>query len=203
MMEKKSYIITLDEKSSFIGVTPAFGSRYDYVKVSKPVSVAFLDDNPKALAQLIQNSCKNQKLHTEEELEKARQDGQSEAWELARKIITAPIKGGYTNTDLKDIFGLDFETDYVSGCFEANSYREAADKVQKWEEGKVKTFHRFDIVKVRIDDHEEEAIVTRVDGNEVDLMCRGGRTTYRNISDVTKTGRTLEYGLLKWMKGEE
>jgi hypothetical protein len=201
-MEMKSYVITLDEKNSFIGVTPAFGSRYDYVTVSKPVSVALLDDNPKALAQLIQNSCKNQKLYTEEALEKARQDGQNEGyangftfgrnevWNIMHDILFDPDYG----TDFMIFGGWNSQSDIFN-----DTYEHVHEVVQRWR-GLPK---RFDIVKVQFGDDKKEAIITQVDGDQVDLMFKGGRTCRRYISAVTKTGRTLEYGLLKWMKGEE
>jgi hypothetical protein len=57
-------------------------------------------------------------------------DGQNEAWELARKIVSSPNNGGYTCPELKDIFG----TGLAGNCFRDNTYQEAADKERKWKE---------------------------------------------------------------------
>lgn len=100
-MEPKTYIVTVDEKSSFTGVMPmlAYGSsRYDKVTITRPVSVAALDGNPK--------------LYTSEVLEKERQAGeqagQNEAWELARKIAGTVENGSYDWPTLRRIFGKDW-----------------------------------------------------------------------------------------------
>lgn len=199
-MVRKTYIVTVDEKSSFTGVMPmpAYGSsRYDKVTITRPVSVAALDGNPK--------------LYTSEVLDKERQAGeqagQNEAWDLARKIVTAPIKGGYTHADLEDIFGTDFNTDYVSGCFEANSYRKAADKVQKWEERKAKTFHVGDVVKLHWggEDNRLAVVTWTKPGSELlGIVLDDG-----NVGDIvknqcSKTGKTLNVAsLLVELNGEE
>ena len=145
-------------------------------------------------------------LYTESDMKAERQEGQNEAWELARKIITAPIKGGYTHADLKDIFGTDFETDYVSSCFEANSYRKAADKIQKWEEEQAKIFHVGDVIKLHWggDDHLAVVTWTKPDSVLLSIVLDDG-----NVGDVvkkqcTKTGKTLNVAsLLVELNGEE
>ena len=191
-MEKKTLIVTVDEKSSYVGVMPALSSRYDTITITKPVSVTPLDGYPT--------------LYRPEALEEARQDGQNEAWELARKIITAPIKGGYTHADLKDIFGLDFETDYVSGCFEANSYRKAADKVQKWEE-QAKTFRVGDVVKLHWggEDNRLAVVTWTKPGSELlGIVLDDGNVGDIVKSQCTKTGKTLNVAsLLVELNGEE
>lgn len=115
--------------------------------------------------------------------------GRNEVWSLAHDIV------------FDSRYGVDFITfggwNSLSDIFN-DTYEHVYDVVQRWR-GRPK---RFDIVKVRCYDGEKEAIITRVDDNEVDLMCRGGGTCRRYIDAVTKTGKTLEYGLLKWVKGE-
>ena len=186
-MEKKTLIVTVDEKSSYVGVMPALGSRYDTITITKPVSVTPLDGYPT--------------LYKPEALEEARQDGQNEAWELARKIITAPIKGGYTHADLKDIFGLD----YVSGCFEANSYREAVDKVQQWEEKKANTIHVGDVL---LSPANTKALVTCIMPGYIYLVYSDGscnRVPLENINELyKKTGQSFDpSALLDKLKEEK
>lgn len=116
--------------------------------------------------------------------------GRNEVWNIVHDLMTSPDFGA----DFVAFGGWNSPIDIFN-----DTYEHVFNIVQKWR-GRPKC---FDIVKVCFDDGvEEEAIITRVDGDEVDLLCRGGRTTYRNIADVTNTGKTLEYGLLKWVKGE-
>lgn len=125
-MVRKTYIVTVDEKSSFTGVMPmpAYGSsRYDKVTITRPVSVAALDGNPK--------------LYTSEVLDKERQAGeqagQNEAWDLARKILKLPGLGGYTDQELCEIFNFG-AVPVISDLIRRYTYQEVADKVKKWEE---------------------------------------------------------------------
>lgn len=69
-------------------------------------------------------------LLTDRDAEKVKTEGQNEAWELARKIVSSPNNGGYTCPELKDIFG----SALVGSCFRDNTYQEAADKERKWKE---------------------------------------------------------------------
>lgn len=62
------------------------------------------------------------------DIESARAAGQQEAWELARKIALAIISGGYSNNELKEIFG----TICLDEIFKL-TYTEAAAKVAEWE----------------------------------------------------------------------
>ena len=57
--------------------------------------------------------------------------GQQEAWELAQKIALAIISGGYSNNELKEIFG----TICFNEIFNL-TYTEAAAKVAEWERKK-------------------------------------------------------------------
>jgi hypothetical protein len=135
-----------------------------------------------------------------------RQAGQDEAWELARKIITAPIKGGYTHADLEDIFGTDFRTDYVGGCFEANSYREAAGKVQKWEEKKAKTFHVGDVVKLHWGGEDNRLAVvtwTKPGSEQLGIVLDDGNVCDIVKSRCSKTGKTLNVASLLCELNEE
>jgi hypothetical protein len=116
--------------------------------------------------------------------------GRNEVWNIVHDILFDPDYG----TDFMIFGGWNSQSDIFN-----DTYEHVHEVVQRWR-GLPK---RFDIVKVQFGDDKKEAIITQVDGDQVDLMFKGGRTCRRYISAVTKTGRTLEYGLLKWMKGEE
>lgn len=66
--------------------------------------------------------------------EQARAEGQNEAWELARKIVSDIYHGGYNSDELKEIFGYFL----YQNIWEDNTYPEAAAKVAQWEKAKEK-----------------------------------------------------------------
>ena len=106
-------IATLDEASYTLNGKPAFTLlvRANDIK---------LEVLPELLAKFL----------TDRDVEKVKTEGQNEAWDLARKIVSSPNNGGYTCPELKDIFG----SGLVGNCFRDNTYQEAIDKVKKWEE---------------------------------------------------------------------
>lgn len=65
-----------------------------------------------------------------DEIKEARKQGQNEAWELARKLVTGK---SYTTEELDEIFNT-FE---YSTILEKNTYAEAAEKVSTWENKKL------------------------------------------------------------------
>lgn len=67
--------------------------------------------------------------------EQARAEGQNEAWELARKIILPPSKGGMSSDDYVAIFGNCISEAYVMKNY---TYSEAAAKVEAWGKAKEK-----------------------------------------------------------------
>lgn len=64
--------------------------------------------------------------------ENIRAEGQKEAWELARKIVSDIYHGGYNSDELKEIFGYFL----YQNIWEDNTYPEAAAKVAQWEKAK-------------------------------------------------------------------
>lgn len=196
-MERKTYIVTMDEKSSCVGVMPAFGnSRYDKVTITKPVSVTALDGYPK--------------LYTSEVLDKERQAGeqagQNEAWELAQKILELPSKGGYTPEELVEIFG-DGYGPFLHDLIRAHSYQEVATHVHKWEEETAKRFHVGDVVKLHWggEDNRLAVVTWTKPGSELlGIVLDDG-----NVGDIvknqcSKTGKTLNVAsLLVELNGEE
>ena len=64
-------------------------------------------------------------------IEMARAEGYSEAWELARKIILYD-KDSYSGEELKEIFGYAYSQTIMKNY----TYQEVAAKVAEWEKGK-------------------------------------------------------------------
>lgn len=188
-MVRKTYIVTVDEKSSFTGSMPmpAYGSsRYDKVTITRPVSVAALDGNPK--------------LYTSEVLEKERQAGeqagQNEAWDLARKIVEPENDGGYDISELRDIFGYG-----PAVTLKKYSFHEAAALVQKWEE-KIRV---GDVVRLRYGGKDDQlAVVTYVMPDLLTILLASGNTSTVDKGRCTKLGKKLNIeSLLVELDGEE
>lgn len=132
-------------------------------------------------------------------IEMARAEGYSEAWELARKIAVIPKDGGYGGSKLIEIFN----TALINEIFNL-TYPEAAEKVAEWEKAK-EEIKVGDIVKIR-------------EGNNNDLcvLCMSTDKKYYNAVDgygavyymltkemITKTGRHIDIDSFLKQIGEE
>jgi hypothetical protein len=195
-MERKTYIVTVDEKSSCVGVMPAFGnSRYDKVTITKPVSVTALDGYPK--------------LYTSEVLDKERQAGeqagQNEAWELAQKILELPSKGGYTPEELIDIFGSD-AVPYAHDLIRRYTFHDVVTKIHEREEKKAKEFHPGDVVKLHWggEDNRLAVVTWTKPGSELlGIVLDDGNVGDIVKSQCSKTGKTLNVASLLCELNEE
>ena len=132
--------------------------------------------------------------------EQARAEGQNEAWELARKIVSDIYHDGYNLDELKEIF----DSPCYGEIFDLG-YTEAAAKVTEWEKAK-EEIKAGDIVKI----HE---------GNDNDLcvLCMSTDKKYYNAVDgygavyymltkemITKTGRHIDVdSFLKQIGGKQ
>ena len=189
-MARKKYIIETDGKSSFTGIADRnSGYRYDQVMITNAVSVTPLDGNPK--------------LYTSEELEKACQAGQNEAWELAQKILELPSKGGYTPEELIDIFGSD-AVPYVHDLIRRYTFHDVVTKIHEREEKKAKEFHPGDVVTLTWGSKIHKAVVTTVMPDLLGVVLDTGDVDDVGKSRCTKTGKTLNVAsLLVELNGEE
>lgn len=135
--------------------------------------------------------------------EQARAEGQNEAWELARKIVSDIYHGGYNSDELKEIFGYFL----YQNIWEDNTYPEAAAKVAEWEKAKEEIKEKFN----RGDEVEHKktrykGVVTRVleRMNKITVMFKDGSSEYYPSEMFYKTGRHIDIeGLLKQIGGEE
>ena len=133
--------------------------------------------------------------------------GAEDAWGLARKIAIMPSVGGYTTTELDDIFGSDYEP----RIFESNSGLEALAKVEAYEKKKKEEAEK----EIKVGDvvrHSDVIgcgpmtfIVSYMDNNEIKGLFDNGSTctfTYPN-SHITKTGKHVDIqGMLDEIKTE-
>lgn len=129
----------------------------------------------------------------------AKETGQKEAWELITKIINMSSK------DREDIFGNIWLNNIAK-----LGYKEAAKQYTDWtkkkaEEAKIKV---GDIVTFTNDEDEViTGFVTKTEGNTIDILCKGGYTTYKDRRNLTKTGKSVfrsdkVFDISNWLKEE-
>lgn len=155
----------LNEKSFALNGKPAFGLRV----LANEISMEVLPTDVPL---------------TQEDLTKAQEKGQKEAWELARKFCACVPRGGYSVQDLREIFGrVDMDA-----IFSEHSYQEAAQKIKVWEEEK-KTIHVGDVVQ---DTNGNKGVVTRIGDAICTVMCADGSIGFYTQSELIKTGKTVD-----------
>ena len=130
--------------------------------------------------------------------EQARAEGQNEAWELARKIVSDIYHGGYNSDELKEIFGYFL----YQNIWEDNTYPKAAAKVTEWEKAK-EEIKVGDIYRSNVGNYFVIRTTDREEGVTKILFISSGEVTPDYIkSHCTKTGRHIDIdGFLKQIGG--
>lgn len=131
---------------------------------------------------------RNEELFLENSLiEKAREDGRNEAWELARKINKDVDYGGLSVSELRSIFG----TSNLCIIYRDNTYSEAITKYNAWEDSN--KIHIWD--EVRWNKNGEKGIVIDRSNSTGDYQIRfDNRLAWLEASQIKKTGRRREIG---------
>lgn len=180
-MEKETIIIQAGKKSSCLKETKFCGNpKTDCISVhvGNPETVTVLEGHPK--------------LYRESDMKAERLAGQYEAWTLAQKILNQPCNGGYTAHELTEIFCTDGKARHAFDIIRGQSYSEAADKVNEWEEKQAKEFHPGDVVTLTWGSKEKTtAVVTFVMPILLTILLPDGNTDTVKKSRCTKTGKTL------------
>ena len=129
--------------------------------------------------------------------DKTYEDGLNEAWETARKIICNTDYGGFSPSQLEEIFGCpDFDD-----VFHDYTQQEAAAKITEWESRQ--KIHVGDILVDRIDG-QGKAVVTYMDEGKIYVVWDDGSCGECKGDEFTKTGRTIDIaGLLAQIGGTE
>ena len=137
--------------------------------------------------------CKSDEF-LKEMAESTREEGQNEAWELARKITCQPINGGFKRSEFEEIF----DEGYISDIFEKYTYTEAAAKVAEWEKAK-EEIKVGDVVS-----HEEKYGVVISEGTICFRGFTDNGTPFEWYKErCTKTGRHIDIdSFLKQIGGE-
>ena len=174
----------------------------DKIKKLMEENIRLIAENTKLKAKddVLKTSCDDYEEKVNDMCDTARAEGQDEAWELARKIIIPPWKGGMSSDDYTAIFGSCISESYVMKNY---TYAEAAAKVAEWENEK----DEIKVGDVFQDDDGNNAIVTSIKGNTIYYMWDDGDTRSGFAEDVkkhfTKTGRHIDIdSFLKQIGGE-
>ena len=174
----------------------------DKIKKLMEENIRLIAENTKLKAKddVLKTSCDDYEEKVNDMCDTARAEGQDEAWELARKIILPPSKGGMSSDDYIAIFGSCISEAYVMKNY---TYPEAAAKVAEWENEK----DEIKVGDVFQDDDGNNAIVTSIKGNTVYYMWDDGDTRSGFAEDVkkhfTKTGRHIDIDSFLKQIGEE
>ena len=174
----------------------------DKIKKLMEENIRLIAENTKLKAKddVLKTSCDDYEEKVNDMCDTARAEGQDEAWELARKIILPPSKGGMSSDDYIAIFGSCISEAYVMKNY---TYTEAAAKVAEWEKAK----EEIKVGDVFQDDDGNNAIVTSIKGNTIYYMWDDGDTRSGFAEDVkkhfTKTGRHIDIDSFLKQIGEE
>lgn len=119
-------------------------------------------------------------LHAPDELYNK---GLNDAWELAKKIVKSPNKGGYKANELAEIFGISDKP-----VLDAYTPQEALAKVKEYE-GRDE-IRVGDVVKLSYS--YIESIVTRVSGDIIYQLFSDGSCDSIGKEDLVRTGKHFD-----------
>lgn len=167
-------------------------------------NIRLIADNTKLKAKddVLKTSCDDYEEKANDMCDTARAEGQNEAWELARKIIIPPWKGGMSSDDYTAIFGSCISEAYVMKNY---TYSEAAAKVAEWEKAK-EEIKAGDIVESNNGNGERIAVIDvwpSFDGLHFEGISSNGTLTIdASAKYYTKTGRHIDIDALLAQIGE-
>ena len=139
------------------------------------------------------------------DVHQAREEAQTKIWELAKKLILNPCDGGLSQQQTQEIFGKG------KTLYDVLKYLNASEAVRlysNWLErhdGNVKV---GDVVTYTNDgDYVVTGFITMIEGDYVDILCKGGYTTFKNRNEVVKTGESILFGdkgfdISEWLEEE-
>lgn len=116
---------------------------------------------------------------------KTYEDGLREAWGIVKRIVTPEENGGFSNSELKEIFG----SYYYSDVFKIYDIEQAKAKIEAWENEKNK-IEKGDIV---IDPDGKERIVIFVDDfTKLSQIYIGDGVIHVKTDLLKKTGKHVD-----------
>ena len=176
----------------------------DKIKKLMEENIWLIAENTKLKAKddVLKTSCDDYEEKVNDMCDTARAEGQDEAWELARKIILPPSKGGMSSDDYIAIFGSCISEAYVMKNY---TYTEAAAKVAEWENEK-EEIKVGDIIKIHeVNDDDLCILYVSTDKKYYNAVDEYG-AVYNMLTKgmITKTGRHIDIdSFLKQIGGEK
>ena len=145
-------------------------------------------------AELKEESKRNYTIN----IEMARAEGRSEAWDLARKIAVIPKDGGYGGGKLIEIFNTALSNEIFNF-----TYPEAAAKVAEWEKAKEEI--KVGDVLEDMASGKVKCVVTNIyPSNMAYLVFNDGSAGIHELENMKKTGRHIDIdSFLKQIGGEQ
>ena len=175
----------------------------DKIKKLMEENIRLIAENTKLKAKddVLKTSCDDYEEKVNDMCDTARAEGQDEAWELARKIILPPSKGGMSSDDYIAIFGSCISEAYVMKNY---TYTEAAAKVAEWEKAK-EEIKRGDVVKAKCNTSSEFCVTDiGCDGHLYGVGRYGLIYSNQDPEYWEKTGRHIDIdSFLKQIGGEQ
>lgn len=110
---------------------------------------------------------------------KTYEDGLNEAWEAARKIVYLPSNGGYSASELMEIFKSNVENAYI---LKHNTATEAIAKINEYE-------NRIEVGDEVVDSIGKKSVVVRVYGEYITVVEYDGVASRWKKEGFKKTGR--------------
>lgn len=138
--------------------------------------------------------------HIRGSVEQAYNQGAEDAWKLARKVCVYKSEGGYTSSELMDIF----ETGSLVEVFDKFTAVEAMTKVKEWEERKKKEeketqrFERGDVIEFNTVGGPVKAIFMSEYRGSYKLMFDGNDYVSefeKSFATLRKTGKHIDLSL--------
>ena len=122
------------------------------------------------------------------------EQGLNDAWELARKIAVNHVDGGYSISELRDIFGIKSITNIICDL----TAKEAILKVKEYE-NKEQEIKVGDVVE----NSGIEAIVTAVYPKGFNIICKDGSGTIWEKKQCENTGKHIDISSILQEIGKE
>lgn len=148
------------------------------------------------VARMVENARKNVGACVKKETaDEFRNEGRFEAWELVISLVKAECEGGFSDRDLKAMFGTEDPWEVIRN----HSCQEVSDAIKEYQLPKI-----GDLVAVPTDGGKQTGIVVGCDNGEYSVLFADGGAEYYLPDEFEKTGEHSDImcSLLNALKGE-
>jgi hypothetical protein len=148
------------------------------------------------VTRMVDNARKNVGTCVKKETaDEFRNEGRFEAWELVISLVKAESEGGFSDRDLKAMFGTEDPWEVICN----HSCQEVSDAIKEYQLPKI-----GDLVAVPTDGGKQTGIVVGCDNGEYSVLFADGGAEYYLPDEFEKTGEHSDImcSLLNALKGE-